>query len=385
VKKREKLEKYKGIWKYGNDILISFSPSQVKRYGIPRWYNITKHEGIVSASKASRRREYYTEIINREKRNPFKEEREEILTLNEALEMFFMGRYSKQWENGEWEYNSHPYNLYKVYEKWVKEAIGNKDVTAITKDDIIGIIVRMRAEGVTERSIQNVKAALNPLFNELLDEGKITRNPVLIAFKVVRKEEPKTISEILGGMDLNKTLKGLYNGFLHYEHKSKNELWTVENRAFALITLMCARRQEETAKLLVGDVDISREIIRVRREDNKTGSAWEYAIPKEIIPMLEMLIKGKNETDRLFSRRKLSTYRSGLVTSMIRKIDADIPLNGKNLRKAVASLMEKIGIGVAEIDAYILNHADSGSVKYYIERETEKGKAILKEFWKVLF
>jgi len=384
-------EKYPGVYhdpdakKRAGDLYIRFTKTEIAKYGVKEFYNVTRYDGVATPAKAYKRLQYYRGVMERERRNPFEEPTSYEKRLGDAWQEWALVSYRKDWnsEKGKWLYNSHGYTLQTVFNKWVSPFLGKLKVIDVSRHDIQRVMSEMEKAGVSKRGIRNLYNCLNPFFNHLIDEEIVAVNPVERAFRGWKKEKPTGILEILGGRDLFEVLRELYKGFNEFEHP-KGRLYTLENRVFALITLMCGRRQGETAQLEVRDIDLANGWVTVRAEINKTKTFWKYPIPEELKEPLQELVKGKKENERVFSTRKRSSYERALVTRMIRKTDPSLSLNGKQLRKAVATALEELGESAVEIDAYILNHAETGSLAHYIQRDFNKGGEMLGKYWGAL-
>jgi site-specific recombinase XerD len=181
------------------------------------------------------------------------------------------------------------YTTKKSYDKWIKDNIGNMEVTKITTSDIQSIINSILKQGLKPRTAQTIKQILRPLFNYSIDIGLSETNPAIkvnlpsfdntVDFHLSEEKRIKLYEEI------NKYEPLKYRGimlFLYFERRLNEALtmqWqnvNFENRTYVIEDKYSKIRRRQEYPLLKPLEDFLIEFGVANRGFIFNGETTEY-------------------------------------------------------------------------------------------------------------
>lgn len=139
---------------------------------------------------------------------------------------------------------------------------------------------------VSNETWNNHLTFLTNLGNWMIDKGYIKENP---ATGLKRKPKSTKVRTLISDHD-----KAILLGYF----KEKCFGYYI----LTLLTYGCFIRRTEATLLKVSDIDLSRNVIRVRKEVSKNKKDEIVTIPNEIIPLLAKHLQNANNSDFLFSK-----------------------------------------------------------------------------------
>ncbi len=174
------------------------------------------------------------------------------------------------------------YTNQKTYDKWIKDKIGDMEISKITTFDIQPIINKMLQQGLAPRTAQSIKQILRPVFNYAIDLELCNKNP---AIKINLPKFDNTIDFQLTDVKRKK----LYEEIKKYE--------PLKYRGIMLF-LYFGRRQNEVLTLKWQNINFDQGTYIIEDIYSKIRRRQEYPLLK---PLSEFLLEfGINKTGYIF-------------------------------------------------------------------------------------
>ena len=174
------------------------------------------------------------------------------------------------------------YTNQKTYDKWIKDEIGDIEVSKITTSDIQPIINMMLQQGLAPRTAQSIKQILRPVFNYAIDLELCIKNP---AIKINLPKFDNTVDFQLS----DEKRKKFYEEILKYE--------PLKYRGIMLF-LYFGRRQNEVLTLKWQNIDFEHNVYTIEDIYSKIRRRQEYPLLK---PLKDYLKKfGIHKTGYVF-------------------------------------------------------------------------------------
>ena len=182
-------------------------------------------------------------------------------------------------------------------ERYAFPRFGSKAVTAVTRDDIRGLVTDLLAQGRSRSLVRNVVAPVRQTFNQLIEDGAIATNPAAKIGRFLRdagdprsRIDPFSVEEEAHFLDV---AQGHFPR--HYP--------------MLLCALRTGLRFGELAGLLWGDLDFQRRFIEVRRSLHDGG---RVELPKnKKIRRVDMSRQLAEELQRLKAARAKEALAKG--------------------------------------------------------------------------
>ncbi len=223
-----------------------------------KYHNIT---GLDAVKKASiKRSELKEELENTGilKKTSFK-------SLDELKENYFIFKGKSISEKNK-------YNQEKTYDKWIKDHLGDMEISKIVTSDIQMIVNNILNEGKAPRTAQSIVQILRPIFNYAIDIGLCEKNPAL---KVNLPKFDNTVDFQLS----DEKRKKLYEEMQKYE--------PLQYRGIMLF-LYFGRRQNEVLTLKWQNINFEQKTYIIEDIYSKIRRRQEYPLLK---PLEEFLIE----------------------------------------------------------------------------------------------
>lgn len=217
-----------------------------------KYYNIT---GLDAVKKASiKRSELKEELENTGvlKKASFK-------SLDELKDNYFIFKGKSISEKNK-------YNQEKTYDKWIKDHLGDMEISKIVTSDIQVIVNNILNEGKAPRTAQSIVQILRPIFNYAIDIGLCEKNPAL---KVNLPKFDNTVDFQLS----NEKRKKLYEEILKYE--------PLQYRGIMLF-LYFGRRQNEVLTLKWQNINFEQKTYVIEDIYSKIRRRQEYPLLKPL-------------------------------------------------------------------------------------------------------
>lgn len=233
-----------------------------------KYHNIT---GLDAVKKASiKRSELKEELENTGvlKKASFK-------SLNELKENYFIFKGKSISEKNK-------YNQEKTYDKWIKDYLGDMEISKIVTSDIQMIVNNILNEGKAPRTAQSIVQILRPIFNYAIDIGLCEKNPAL---KVNLPRFDNTVDFQLS----DEKRKKLYEEMKKYE--------PLQYRGIMLF-LYFGRRQNEVLTLKWQNINFEQKTYVIEDIYSKIRRRQEYPLLKPLEDFLKDF--GINKTGYIF-------------------------------------------------------------------------------------
>lgn len=233
-----------------------------------KYHNIT---GLDAVKKASiKRSELKEELENTGvlKKASFK-------SLDELKENYFIFKGKSISEKNK-------YNQEKTYDKWIKDHLGDMEISKIVTSDIQVIVNNILNEGKAPRTAQSIVQILRPIFNYAIDIGLCEKNPVL---KVNLPRFDNTVDFQLS----DEKRKKLYEEMKKYE--------PLQYRGIMLF-LYFGRRQNEVLTLKWQNINFEQKTYVIEDIYSKIRRRQEYPLLKPLEDFLKDF--GINKTGYIF-------------------------------------------------------------------------------------
>ncbi len=280
----------------------------------------------------------------------FKKERSKLLPESGSVDFYFT-----KWEKSKSNWcDAHRTSMKLYYKNHIKAAIGDKPIRDVTTMDITDIL----SVDATLRTKKNITEILFPLFKYALDNNLIPESPIISSHKVVRNSlrEKRKVTEALV------KYKKVYKAILELD---------TEDRALMLFGFH-GRRKTEVLSLRWEDIQNSTYI--VRRESNKVDEDMVYALPSDLIQVLEELKEICNGTGYIFESPKDPTKRMTDIRKPVAKIRerSGIKEFGYHwMRNLAVTALSQRGTSTVDLSA-MLGHSDLNTLRKYLSFEREE-------------
>jgi len=174
------------------------------------------------------------------------------------------------------------YTNKKTYDKWIKEEIGDMEISKVTTFDIQPIVNRMLKEGKAPRTAQSIKQILRPIFNHAIDLEICDKNP---AIKVNIPKFDNTVH-----FDLtDEKRKILYKEMKEYKHLKFRGI---------MLFLYEARRLNEVLTLKWENIFFDQKLYTVEYTHSKIRKQQTYRLSKTVEEFL--ILFGRHKRGYIF-------------------------------------------------------------------------------------
>jgi integrase len=213
----------------------------------------------------------------------------------------------------------------------IKPVLGKVRLTKLSPQQVQALMTQMRASGISERTIQYMRAVLRRALNQAMKWDLVARNAAALTDPPrVRREEiqPWTLEQA-------RTFVQSLDG----------------NRLIALyaLELTLGLRRGEVLGLAWEDVDLEKRTLTVRRSLQRVSGQLQFgepktakshrtlALPRELIPLLQ---NHRLQQDNARRAAGGAWPNSGLVFTSTK----GTPLEPRNINRAFARAIEKAGL-----------------------------------------
>ena len=256
------------------------------------------------------------------------------------------------------------------YAAYLKDEYGLDDITEATPVMVRSFIVKLKDDGLSNRSINRKMTTLRTFYKFCLREGAIEKSPML---KVKALKQPKSLPKFVAEDDINKV-----------QFPDGNDFPTRRDELLFELLYQTGMRQAELRGLKDADVDKSGLMLKVHGKRNK-----DRLIPLSH-QMVEMISKYQALRDATFAEkadRLLLNDRGGELTPYIiyskvhQLLGSVTSLKQKSphvLRHTFATHLLDEGASLVAIQK-LLGHEDLATTQIYAHTTIEQLKQIHKQ------
>lgn len=238
-----------------------------------------------------------------------------------------------------------------------------KPFTEMGTYDIRYYLAMQKEHGVSERSLENIRANLSAFFQWLLIEEVIEKNPMLKIRPIKFVEE---IKKAYSDVEIDKL---------------RSACKTEKERALVEFLLATGVRVDELCQMDITDVDMQSMTVHVRHgKGGKERITYTTAVAVEWLK--KYLAKRKDESGILFANRdheRISSCGVRWILKQIAKRAGVTNVHPHRFRRTFATGLAKRGMDVREIQA-LLGHSNINTTLEYICTDTESVKASYRKY-----
>jgi integrase/recombinase XerD len=229
----------------------------------------------------------------------------------------------------------------------------------VTLDTLRTYLDRLRAAGLSNRSIARQVTTLRGFFGFLLEEGEITANPVeLLAAPQIGSSLPKYLDE--------ETVDHLL------QSPDENAATGLRDRAMLDLLYAAGLRVSELIHVRISDLDTSAGVVRVIGKGNKqrlvpVGRSALASVEKYIAEQRPSLLKGRVSQHLFITGRGTAMTRQGfwkLLRGHARSAGIFRSVSPHVLRHSFATHLLEGGADLRSVQT-MLGHADIGTTQIY--------------------
>lgn len=241
---------------------------------------------------------------------------------------------------------------------------GNFDIAEITPEHVQDFALKRRSDGVMLSSVNKYLQILRKMFNLADDFGyELTKNPVrpfhFSSEVEFRRKRVLSVTEE----------KALLAAAAHHL------------KLIIRLSLLVGLRLKEILNLKVDDVDLDKEQIIIRAENNKTKK--EDVIPlmssaKALLSEMIAVNAGKTEYIAVYGSRPIKSIEKGFQAACKRA--ELLNLQFRDMRRTFASRLHESGIDPLIIQRLLRHSSFKISQEVYIQSSMESLKAALQRF-----
>jgi integrase len=230
----------------------------------------------------------------------------------------------------------------KTYKSRLNKVSSNK-LSSIPLKDIDRPDVRSFLKGEAKQHPTNanrLQAILSKLFNEAIEDGHITKNP-LKGMDKLTDEQPRDVNYN------DDNIKAIWGAF--------EKEWEPMQSLLKML-LITGQRLGETSKMKWDDIHNS--IWRIPQIDTKNKTAHEVPLPNIALELLKKMKSINNESEYVFASKTDKTEHLTQFANVIERIRIGTMLNDyriHDLRHIVATKMIDLGIEFIHVGK-VLNH-----------------------------
>jgi integrase len=265
----------------------------------------------------------------------------------------------------------HRYKLKNFFDKYVKDLIGDKPVSAVKSSDITTIASNV--SHLSKRSQKRLTEVLHPLFELAIEDESIQVSPIKKSHRVTRKltEEKKVI---LNAVDKYKKV-----------HKSIMSIYQ-DNPVIRAMLLFgfYGRRKNEVLSLKWENVDLNHKTFIIPKEESKVGVDLEFTLPDEIKTALEEIAVYTGKEDLVFKSPRGGQYTEIRDHIYAIRNDTGIEEFGFHwMRNLAVSALSSQGVDAIHLSA-LLGHTDTHTVKQYLSLQRKESSGMVQEVSRTL-
>lgn len=265
----------------------------------------------------------------------------------------------------------HRYKLKNFFDKYIKEIIGDKAVSAVKSSDITTIASNV--SHLSKRSQKRLTEVLHPLFELAIEDESIQISPIKKSHRVTRKlvEEKRVI----------------HNAVEKYKkvHKSIMSVYQ-DNPVMRAILLFgfYGRRKNEVLSLTWENVDLKHKTFIIPKEESKVGVDLEFTLPEEIKTALEEIAKYEGKEGLVFKSPRGGQYTEIRDHIYAIRTDTKIEEFGFHwMRNLAVSALSAQGVDAIHLSS-LLGHTDTHTVKQYLSLQRKESSGMVQEISKGL-
>lgn len=341
-----KKTKYPNLYKGRNE-------SNNDGYKYLLWAKIDKklHKKILGYSK----KDNLTDRSANLKANAYKKEVEEgynpnkTIKLDTLCDLYFEGLKDTDW-------NTVKRN---VYNRYIKQALGQRNIDSIKEMHINKIIINMSKQGLKPRTQKTIIEVLKPMFNFAVKNKIIRENPAIdINVKVPSQKKLVT--------NATELFRKLYTGITEYYK---------DNPYYKALFLFgfTGRRKGEILNLKWENIDFTHNYYWI--EDTKTDDQQKYELPYYLIEALQEI---KDDRKGLvFKSPVTGKALTGLHRQMehLKKYTGIENLSMHYMRNIIVSALAEQGTEAITLSG-ILGHKDPNTINKYLSINHYKSSQI---------
>lgn len=355
------------------------------RYKLKTKRGITPYKNLTTLFGCSTAKQAYEKVFDLKQQyqngiDPF--EKNEVINQDKVLNHLFEDYIEELIEKKRVEHTIKLYTQY--YDRYCRKKIGNKEISRITKDDLLNIINK-DLKGKSLSSKNRLKLILGPIFDDAVENEVIPTNFFKHRQFLLGKyipEKPK-ISEITDMKHLEIS-KLLYKYIPKYPTKySLKEQLPI----FTLLNLMTGHRYGELAKLTTKNLDLENKRIKAFKKDTKTKIATYYPYPEECHEYF-LKFKDFNDDRKLFPNIIPTSYgrifkvvlREALKENNIEYFN----IVAHDFRQLMINSMIKLGIDTALANKMCLDHSYNETLDAYLDIDFDLKCELYNNYWEAL-
>lgn len=267
--------------------------------------------------------------------------------------------------------DDHRYKLKNFFDKYVKDLIGDKPVSAVKSSDITTIASNV--SHLSKRSQKRLTEVLHPLFELAIEDESIQVSPIKKSHRVTRKlvEEKRVI----------------HNAVEKYKKVHKSIMSVYQDNPVIRAMLLFGfygRRKNEVLSLTWENVDLIHKTFIIPKEESKVGVDLEFTLPDEIKIALEEIAVYTGKEGLVFKSPRGGQYTEIRDHIYAIRTDTGIEEFGFHwMRNLAVSALSAQGVDAIHLSA-LLGHTDTHTVKQYLSLQRKESSGMVQEVSKEL-
>lgn len=260
----------------------------------------------------------------------------------------------------------HRYKMKNFFDKYIKDIIGDKPVSAVKSSDITTIASNI--SHLSKRSQKRLTEVLHPLFELAIEDESIQVSPIKKSHRVTRKlvEEKRVISNAVD------KYKKVYQSI----HKVFKDNPTM--RAIMLFGFN-GRRKNEVLSLTWENVDLKHKTFIIPKEESKVGIDLEFTLSDDIIEAIEEIATYTGKEGLVFKSPRGGQYTEIRDHIYAIRTDTKIEEFGFHwMRNLAVSALSAQGVDAIHLSS-LLGHTDTHTVKQYLSLQRKESSGIVQE------
>ena len=358
---RVKSKKYTGV--YQNKLAsgdVSYSINYKDNDGKKIWFTVgKKSEGITEIYAYNKRNEFVNKMrLGEEPPSITKRKKKQIISLDSIANNSYALKAL---------HNRNNKLSKRKYEMHVSPSLGEKDMRAITTDDILKLQARKIKE-FAPKTVNTIIGELSTIFNYAIDKEIITLNP---AKRVKKLKVDNARERYLTKEEVKLLLTSIKDDEQAY--------------LFVLLALTTGARVGALCKLTKRDIDFVNQTIKILDEKNNEKYTT-FLSNEKLIQLLKLrVLKRKNDTP-ILEENQASLYEqlkdkiSKILNNLFNEgvTDAKYRVVIHTLRHTFASHLAINGTPIFTIQK-LLNHKDINMTLRYAKLAPDSGRDSIKE------
>lgn len=266
--------------------------------------------------------------------------------------------------------NSNPRNVRRVLEKDVIPAIGVKQVSEVTVEDILAITDRIKARGADQMALQT-RNILKRLFAYAIARQKTQFNPAAaIEGRFIAQARSRDVA--LTADEVGRLLRGIYQSSMKRAHKLALHL-----------LILCMVRKTELVHARWEEIDLDKAEWHIPMERMKKDRAHFVPLSRQAVAMLEELKSLSCGSDWVFpSRSSLNQPISQSTLNVaVRALELDVrDFVIHDFRRTASTLLHEAGFNSDWIEKS-LAHEQKGIRGVYNKAQYAEQRRDMLQWW----